>query len=134
MKMDFEEDIDINIDISDIDDDDNIADNRVIRRYIRDVQNPFEYYDEDNFKRRFQFNKDSVLYAILRFEQMLKDHLLEDDLISLKTSGIHSHCLRGGSALWDRKNGFFFCISPNIWTLKTYSPKLIAKFEIVTKL
>ena len=63
--MDFEDDIHMNINISDIEEVDYIADNRVVRRYIRDVQNPFEYYDEDEFKRRFRFNKDLVLYRIL---------------------------------------------------------------------
>ena len=49
------------IDISDIDDiDDDIAENRpVIRGYIRDRQNPFEQYDEDEFERRYRFRKDS---------------------------------------------------------------------------
>ena len=58
-----------NTDSSDIDDttDDDIADNRpVIRGYIRDRQNPFEHYDEEEFKRRYRFDKDSVLYGILR--------------------------------------------------------------------
>ena len=29
------------------------------------MQQPFEYYNEDDFNRRFRFNKDSVLYRIL---------------------------------------------------------------------
>ena len=51
--MHFEDDIDINIDITGIDEDDYTADNRVVRRYIRDVQNPFEYYDKDDLKGDF---------------------------------------------------------------------------------
>ena len=31
----------------------------VIRGYIRDRQNPFEQYDEDEFERRYRFRKDS---------------------------------------------------------------------------
>lgn len=35
------------------------------KRYIRDAQNPFEFYNEKEFKRRFRFSKDSVMYGIL---------------------------------------------------------------------
>ena len=53
-------------DISDFEDtDDDIADNRPVKRYIRDGQNPFEFYEEDEFKKRFRFNKESVLHGIL---------------------------------------------------------------------
>ncbi|XP_018304708.1 putative nuclease HARBI1, partial [Mycetomoellerius zeteki] len=38
---------------------------RVPKRYIRDMQNPFEYYNDVEFKRRFRFNKDSILQGIL---------------------------------------------------------------------
>lgn len=38
---------------------------RAPKRYIRDAQNPLEFYDNGEFKRRYRFNKDSVLYGIL---------------------------------------------------------------------
>lgn len=37
---------------------------RAPKRYIRDWVNPFEFYSNREFKRRFRFNKDSVLYGI----------------------------------------------------------------------
>lgn len=57
-------DMDINIrNIYDTTNDE--ADNRpAIRRYICDRQNPFEQYDDDEFKMRFRFNKDSVVNGI----------------------------------------------------------------------
>jgi len=30
------------------------------KRYIRDMQNPFEYYNDIEFKRRYRFNKHST--------------------------------------------------------------------------
>lgn len=53
-------------DIEDIEDDrdENMVE-RVRKRYIRDVQNPFEFYNNLEFKRRYRFEKDSVLYGIL---------------------------------------------------------------------
>lgn len=38
---------------------------RIPKRYIRDAQNPFEIYYEHEFKRRFRFSKESVLFGIL---------------------------------------------------------------------
>ena len=35
------------------------------KRYIRDGQNPFEFYNEEEFQKRYRFNKESVLYGIL---------------------------------------------------------------------
>lgn len=35
------------------------------KRYIRDGQNPFDFYNEWEFKRRFQFSKHSVIFGIL---------------------------------------------------------------------
>ena len=67
MDLDFDFiDMDIN-NISDIDDttDDEADNTPAIRRYIRDRQNPFEQYDDDEFKMRFRFNKESVLHGIL---------------------------------------------------------------------
>lgn len=66
------EDIDDISDIEDIDDivgdnRDNRVDNAVgpIGRYICDAQNPYELYDEYEFKSRYRFDKDTVLYGIL---------------------------------------------------------------------
>ncbi|XP_017875626.1 putative nuclease HARBI1, partial [Ceratina calcarata] len=36
-----------------------------LRRYVRDGQNPFEYYEDAEFKRRYRFSKESVLCGIL---------------------------------------------------------------------
>lgn len=57
-----------NIDIEDIDEIDLSDDEDYIRapkRYIRDWINPFEFYDNREFKRRFRFSKQSILYGIL---------------------------------------------------------------------
>lgn len=35
------------------------------KRYIRDMQNPFEYYNNVEFKRRYRFSKHSILQGIL---------------------------------------------------------------------
>ena len=37
----------------------------ISKRYIRDAQNPFEFYNEWEFKRRFRFSKQSVMFGIL---------------------------------------------------------------------
>lgn len=37
---------------------------RIGKRYIRDGQNPFEFYEQE-FKRRFRFSKHSVMFGIL---------------------------------------------------------------------
>jgi len=44
-------------------DDENVV--RAPKKYIRDWVNPFEFYSNQEFKRRFRFNKESVLYGIL---------------------------------------------------------------------
>jgi len=44
-------------------DDENVV--RAPKKYIRDWINPFEFYSNREFKRRFKFNKESVLYGIL---------------------------------------------------------------------
>nr|XP_046487995.1 putative nuclease HARBI1 [Neodiprion pinetum] len=36
-----------------------------VRRYIRDAQDLFEFYDETEFQRRYRFTKESVMYGIL---------------------------------------------------------------------
>lgn len=38
---------------------------RAPKRYLRDYQNPFEFYSEWEFKRRFRFSKNSVILGIL---------------------------------------------------------------------
>lgn len=38
---------------------------RTPKRYIRDGQNPFEFYGETEFKRRFRFSKHSIIHGIL---------------------------------------------------------------------
>lgn len=38
---------------------------RVPKRYLRDYQNPFEFYNESEFKQRFRFSKNSVMFGIL---------------------------------------------------------------------
>lgn len=57
-------------DISDIFDIENeereeIIINRVPKRYIRDGYNPFQFYDNKEFKRRFRFSKEAVTYGLL---------------------------------------------------------------------
>lgn len=45
---------------------------RFQKRYIRDMQNPFEYYNNMEFKRRYRFSKNSILQGILpRIEEPL---------------------------------------------------------------
>lgn len=38
---------------------------RIPRRYIRDVQNPLEFYRELEFKQRFRFSKDTTRNVLL---------------------------------------------------------------------
>ncbi|XP_036143392.1 uncharacterized protein LOC118645789 [Monomorium pharaonis] len=53
-------------DIEDIEDDfENVERVRIRKRYIRDGQNPFEFYNNLQFKKRYRFDKDSILYGIL---------------------------------------------------------------------
>lgn len=60
------------VDIEEIDDIDDLEEMRMPRRYIRDAENPFELYDELDFKRRFRFSKESILHGIL---PIIEDHL-----------------------------------------------------------
>jgi len=53
---------------------------RVPKRYIRDNQNPFEVYNEREFKRRFRFSKNSVLFGILP--------LIEEGLAKINNRGL----------------------------------------------
>ena len=67
--MNVDTDIESIDSLSDTDDqyvlDDRVWTVRLIQRYIRDWQNPFEFYNEEEFKKRYRFNKDSVLHGIL---------------------------------------------------------------------
>ncbi|KYQ50663.1 Putative nuclease HARBI1 [Trachymyrmex zeteki] len=38
---------------------------RAPKRYLRDKQNPFEFFNDREFKRRFRFSKVSVMFGIL---------------------------------------------------------------------
>ncbi|KYN05317.1 hypothetical protein ALC62_03753 [Cyphomyrmex costatus] len=38
---------------------------RALKKYIRDGQNPFEFFNEREFKKRFRFSKNSVMFGIL---------------------------------------------------------------------
>jgi len=38
---------------------------RVPKCYIRDKENPFEFFNEQEFKKRFRFSKDSIMFDIL---------------------------------------------------------------------
>lgn len=53
---------------------------RIGKRYIRDGQNPFEFYNEQEFKRRFRFSKHSVMFGILP--------LIEDRLTKANNRGL----------------------------------------------
>lgn len=53
---------------------------RMPKRYIRDNQNPFEFYNEWEFKRRFRFTKDSVMFGILP--------LIEEGLSKINNRGL----------------------------------------------
>lgn len=52
--------------IIDIEENDNEVIIRVPKRYVRDFQNPFEYYNERHFEKRYRFDKNSVMYEILQ--------------------------------------------------------------------
>lgn len=72
-----------NIDLEEVDDDSTSDDEGYVRapkRYIRDWINPFEIYNNREFKRRFRFNKDSILYGILP--------LIENELICNNNRGL----------------------------------------------
>ncbi|KYQ52449.1 Putative nuclease HARBI1 [Trachymyrmex zeteki] len=67
----------MNIEAINIEEIENIEDLRAIRipkRYIRDANNLFEFYEESEFKRRFRFCKESVLYGIL---PKIEEHLMK---------------------------------------------------------
>jgi len=58
----------INIDLLNIEELEELEEEPIVhapKRYIRDMQNPFEYYNDVEFKRRYRFNKHSILHGIL---------------------------------------------------------------------
>lgn len=63
--------VNLNLDIEDInffnDEQDNNNEEimRVPKRYIRDQENPFEFYNAQEFKKRFRFAKNSVISVII---------------------------------------------------------------------
>ncbi|XP_011149430.1 putative nuclease HARBI1 [Harpegnathos saltator] len=61
------------IDIEEIEDMEDLAVTRIPKRYIRDQNNIFEFYEDSEFKKCFRFCKESVLHGILpRIEQYLR--------------------------------------------------------------
>lgn len=58
--------MDLQVDIDDLEiDNDNIEVIRAPKRYIRDAANPFDFYNNLEFQKRFRFSKESVLHGIL---------------------------------------------------------------------
>lgn len=53
---------------------------RAPKRYIRDGHNPFEFYNEVEFKRRFRFSKEAVMYGLLP--------KVEEDLTKINNRGL----------------------------------------------
>lgn len=53
---------------------------RAPKRYIRDGQNPFDFHNEWEFKRRFRFSKHSVMFGILP--------LIEEGLARINNRGL----------------------------------------------
>lgn len=53
---------------------------RAPKRYIRDKENPFEFFNEREFKKRFRFSKDSVIHGILP--------LVEEGLAKINNRGL----------------------------------------------
>ncbi|KYN18779.1 Putative nuclease HARBI1 [Trachymyrmex cornetzi] len=53
---------------------------RAPKRYLRDYQNPFEFYSEWEFKRRFRFSKNSIMFGILP--------LVEEGLAKINNRGL----------------------------------------------
>lgn len=53
---------------------------RVPKRYIRDMQDPFDFYSEIEFKKRFRFEKNSVKFGILP--------LIEPNLVKINNRGL----------------------------------------------
>jgi len=65
-------------------DDENVV--RAPKKYIRDWVNPFEFYSNREFKRRFRFNKESVLYGILKLKKLKSK--IEERLANINNRGL----------------------------------------------
>lgn len=59
---------------------DGVREIRAPKRYIRDNQNPFEFFNEQEFKKRFRFSKNSVIFGILP--------LVEEGLAKINNRGL----------------------------------------------
>jgi len=77
----------VNLDIENInflndeqDDNNNEEIIRAPKRYIRDQENPFEFYNAQEFKKRFRFAKNSVIFGILP--------LIEEGLAKINNRGL----------------------------------------------
>lgn len=53
---------------------------RAPKRYIRDTENPFEFFNEREFKKRFRFSKESIIHGILP--------LVEEGLAKINNRGL----------------------------------------------
>ncbi|XP_036144945.1 putative nuclease HARBI1 [Monomorium pharaonis] len=53
---------------------------RAPKRYIRDKENPFEFFNEQEFKKKFRFSKNSVMFGILP--------LVEEGLTKINNRGL----------------------------------------------
>jgi len=53
---------------------------RAPKRYLRDYQNPFEAYNDWEFKKRFRFAKNSIMFGILP--------LIEEGLSKINNRGL----------------------------------------------
>lgn len=71
-----------NLEVQNLSSDEEIDDipMRAPKRYFRDYQNPFECYSDWEFKRRYRFSKNSVLFGILP--------LIEEDLAKINNRGL----------------------------------------------
>lgn len=79
--MDFVDFDNINGDVTEFEEESEIIGIiRAPKRYIRDGPNPFEFYSNTEFKRRFLFTKDSVLHGILP--------LIQDKLQKMNNHGL----------------------------------------------
>ncbi|KAJ8670704.1 hypothetical protein QAD02_001963 [Eretmocerus hayati] len=64
--MEYLFDMEVDGDQEELDgDDDDIRNGRVPKRYLRDFQNPFEHWNENQFTSRYRFSKGVVMYYIL---------------------------------------------------------------------
>lgn len=57
-----------------------IQQQRIPKRYIRDTDNPFEFYSETQFKQRYRFSKITVMDLLLP--------LIDNDLRKLNNRGL----------------------------------------------